>query len=201
MASRKRKHLTLEDKVKVIKKHEEGKTVHNLKEEYTCGQTQIYSILKQKDIIISTYESNASSSSHSYGHKARNSSFSKVNDSLYEWYLLACSKNIFPDRPTLKEKAKEIAEKSELEGFKASNGWFDKWKQRHSIKRVSICGESGDVSGATVDSWKERLPEILQGFAMEDIYNLDETGRFWRSLPEKGFGQKGKECKGGKNPS
>lgn len=94
---------------------------------------------------------------------------------------------MYPDGPMLNEKAKEIAEKLGIKGFKASNGWLDKWKQRHSIKRVSICGESGDVRGATVDSWKERLPEILNGYKIEDIYNLDETGCFWRSLPDKGF--------------
>ena len=198
MSSRKRKHLTLEDKVKIIKKHKEGRSVQALKEEYVCGQTQIYSILKLKESIMNTYESNASSSSHTLGHKARNSSFSKINDSLYEWYLLACSKNIYPDGPILKEKAKEIAEKLGIKGFKASNGWLDKWKQHHFIKRASVCGESGDVSGATVDSWKERLPEILSGYQMENIYNLDETGCFWRSLPDKGFGEKGKQCKDGK---
>ena len=42
-----------------------------------------------------------------------------------------------------------------------------------------------------MDSWKERLPEILNGC-------LDETGCFWQSLPDKGFGEKGKKCKGGK---
>ena len=42
------------------------------------------------------------------------------------------------------------------------------------------------------------MPEILRGYRTEDIYNLDETGCFWRALPEKGFGEKGKKCKGGK---
>lgn len=28
--------------------------------------------------------------------------------------------------------------------------------------RVAIQGESGDVVGETIDSWKERLPEILR---------------------------------------
>jgi hypothetical protein len=37
------------------------------------------------------------------------------------------------------------------------------------------CGESGDASGETVDSWKERLPEILHGYKKEDIWNFDET--------------------------
>ena len=197
-ASRKRKHLTLKDKVQIIKQHDEGKSVQDLKVEYGCGQTQLYSIIKQKEAITNAYETNASSSSHSLGHRCRKSTFSDINDRLYEWYLLACSKNIYPDGPKLKSKAQEIAAKLEIEGFKASNGWFDKWKHRHSIKRVSVCGESGDVSGLTVDSWKERLPEILANYKMEDIYNIDETGCFWRTLPDKGFGTKALQCKGGK---
>ena len=29
--------------------------------------------------------------------------------------------------------------------------------------------EAGDVRGETVDSWKERLPELLQGYSICDI--------------------------------
>ena len=61
-----------------------------------------------------------------------------------------------------------------------------------------VSGESGDVRGDTVQSWKERLPELLHGFKKENIWNLDETGCFWKTLPDRGFGQKEKECKGGK---
>ena len=42
---------------------------------------------------------------------------------------------------------------------------------------MRVCGESGDVRGETVDSWKKRLPEILPCYAKEDIWNMDETGR------------------------
>jgi len=35
-------------------------------------------------------------------------------------------------------------------------------KKDNNIKHVKINGESGEVSGATVDSWKERLPELLK---------------------------------------
>jgi len=54
------------------------------------------------------------------------------------------------------------------------------------------------VQGSTVDSWKERLPEIVAGYKKEDIWNMDESGVFWRALPDKGFGEKRKACKGGK---
>ena len=67
-----------------------------------------------------------------------------------------------------------------------------------NIKQVVICGESGDVIGSMVDSWKERLPELVKGFQLEDIWNLDESGCFYQALPDRGFSQKIKECKGGK---
>ena len=54
------------------------------------------------------------------------------------------------------------------------------------------------MQGSTIDSWKERLPEIVSCYTKENIYNMDETGVFWRALPSKGFGEKGKGCKGGK---
>ena len=47
-----------------------------------------------------------------------------------------------------------------------------------------ISGESGEVSGKTVESWKERLPEIVDGYKAEDIWNMDETGCFWKALPD-----------------
>ena len=63
---------------------------------------------------------------------------------------------------------------------------------------MTISGESGDVSGVTVASWKERLPDIVAGYGSEDIWNLDESGVFWQALPDKGFGQRVRQCKGGK---
>lgn len=74
--------------------------------------------------------------------------------------------------------AKEIAERIGISEFKASNGWLQKSKQRYNIKQVSIYGDSGDVRGDTVTSWKERLPEIVSGYAQRDIWNLDETELF-----------------------
>ena len=64
---------------------------------------------------------------------------------------------------------------------------------------MTICGESGDVSGDTITSWKEHLLDMLSCYSKADIWNLDETGCFWKALPTKGFGQKAQQCKGGNN--
>ena len=190
-----RTHLSLEQKVEVIKTAGDlpGITLRSLAELFNCGKTQISCILKNKDSILASFESNASPSK-----QGRASKFSDVNEALYQWYCLACSKNVQPNGPQLVEKAREIAARLGKSEFIGTNGWLSKWKKHYNISKIAICGESGDVSGETATSWKERLPEILRGYDAEDIYNLDETGCFWKALPDHGFVQKGGQCKGGK---
>ena len=96
------------------------------------------------------------------------------------------------------EKALEIANRLGVESFKASNGWLTRWKQRHNIKQRTVSGESGDVSSETVESWLQRVPSVIEGYEARNIWNTDETGCFWRALPDKGLGTAKQECKGGK---
>ena len=62
---------------------------------------------------------------------------------------------------------------------------------------MNICGESGEVQGETVDSWKDRLPEIVQ----DNIWNMDETRLFFMlfltEVLSKGVGV----AREGRNPS
>ena len=145
---------------------------------------------------MASYEANASATRvHT---QSRSSEYAEVNTLLYEWYVLACSKTIYPGGPQLIEKAREIAARLGKHNFTGSNGWLQKWKVRYNIKQVAISGESGDIRLDTVELWKDRLPELLRGYKKQDIWNIDETGCFWKALPDQGFGQKEKECKGGK---
>lgn len=195
-----RNALTLKKKVDVIKaaRNNPNYGVRKLADLFECGRTQISTILKEKDAILELYEANQASESFSSRKRRRPCEFSGINEALHEWYLMACSKNVYPVGPQLCEKAKQIAERLEVGNFKASNGWLDRWKKRYNIRHVKINGESGEVSGLTVESWKERLPELLHDFASRDIWNIDETGCFWKTLPDHGFARKGSQCRGGK---
>ena len=121
-----------------------GITVRSLAELFNCGKTQISYILKNKDSILASYESNASTSK-----QGRASKFSDVNQALYQWYCLACLNFFYPSGPQLVEKAKEIAARLVKSEFIGTNGWLSKWKKRFNVRKLAICGESGDVSGET----------------------------------------------------
>ena len=119
----KRNYLSLEKKVQVIKHLQEnpGTSIRALGEKFGCGKTQIAYILKNKEFILSLFYDN-SSSSRVHTIKSCTSEYSEVNEALYKWFRLACSKNIYPGGEELKEKAKEIAEKLGKSDFKGSRG-------------------------------------------------------------------------------
>jgi len=62
---------------------------------------------------------------------------------------------------------------------------------------ISRSGEAADVSDETVHSWKEQVKTIMEEYEARDIWNFDETGCFYRALPEKTLAQKKSNCKGG----
>lgn len=208
--TKKRHYLTLDEKVEVIKyvQNNPGVSSRALGEIFCCGKTQVGTILKNKESLLAMYESNVSGSRVHTSMTQRHSEYEEINKALYQWYTLACSKNIYPGGTHLTEKAKEIAERMGKADFKGSRGWLDKWKKRYNVKPFKT-SDSADVLGDehvlgeedTVDSWKERFREIVKEYKVEDIWNVDETGFFWQSLPDVGFGEKARECCGGKQSS
>ena len=84
----------------------------------------------------------------------------------------------------IEEEALQIALKLNVTGFTASNGRLEKWKTRHNVKQFTVAGEVGEVNDEKLESWVERLPKIVKGYELKDIWNTDETGLFWRALPD-----------------
>ena len=95
---------------------------------------------------------------------SRISEISDVNTTLFDWYNLTFSKNIFHAGPQLTEKATEITTIFGKSGFKVNNGWLDKWDKGYNSKHFTVCVGSGDVVSETVELWKDKPPEILKGY-------------------------------------
>lgn len=80
--------------------------------------------------------------------------------------------------------------------FTASNGWLEAWRRRHNVKFAVLSGESAEVPQAAIDDWTKRLPDIIKGYALSDIFNCDETGLYYRALPKQSMIIKGDSSKG-----
>lgn len=189
----KRRELDLKERYEVVRLKEKNPHVsaRRLADQFKCGKTQIQAILLEKDEISKDYESNVNGNIK----RVRGSQHEEIDKALLDWFQKARSKNISVTGPMLQEKAIRIAEALEVSGeqFKASNGWLDRFKRRTGIKLIN----SG-IRAQTVDSWRERLPVILQGWHPRDIWNMVETGQFFRALPNRSLTEASQSCTGGK---
>ena len=48
------------------------------------------------------------------------------------------------------------------ESFKASTGWLDKFKNRHSIRNLSIQGEKLSAAEETVEPFLQKLNKVIE---------------------------------------
>ena len=82
--------------------------------------------------------------------------------------------------------------------FSASNGWLDAFKRRKNNSGAVLGGESTNVKEEVVADSTKRLPDICKGYKLDDIFNADDTGLFYRTLPNRSLVVKRDACKGGK---
>lgn len=73
------------------------------------------------------------------------------------------------------------------DNFKASSGWLDKFKNRYGIRQLSITGEKLSSNEAAVEPFKNALQNRITEMQLcpDQIYNADESGLFWKLLPQR----------------
>ena len=92
-------------------------------------------------------------------------------------------------------KANSLAEKLNIRDFKVNRGWLYRFKIRRSLIYKTICGESASVTPEMTSKWRNNvLPALLERYSPEDVYNADETGLFYRCLPNKTYTLKGENA-------
>ena len=91
----------------------------------------------------------------------------------------------------LKSEALDIAAIHGHVDFTASNDWIQSFIAWHQIKFSNLHGESAGMDPQVCSQWMQQLPATCKGYALKDIWNVDETGIFFRSVPNKSFTKKG----------
>ncbi|XP_052791892.1 tigger transposable element-derived protein 4-like [Mya arenaria] len=122
----------------------------------------------------------------------------ELNELVYKWFMDACARLVTVSGPLIQTKAKKYAEELGLTEFKASNGWLESFLTRHNIVFKKQGGERGEVNPTTVAKWLDQIPSLCEGYSPEDIFNMDETGLFYRESSRSTFYTKGEDCAGGK---
>ena len=188
--------LSLKQRLEMINyaKNHPKEGYRRVAEKFGIGRTQAQKTLKEKEVILTEYENNM----HLCKKRVRSAKYSDVNEALWKWCTRCRESNIPVDGTMLQEEALLIAEKLGISGFAASNGWLQRFKQRYNLQKMANAGKDGHVSEEKLESWNERVREITRGWSPENVWNMDETGSFWRDLPDTSLNEKGRRCRGGK---
>lgn len=67
-----------------------------------------------------------------------------------------------------------------------SEGWLQKFKKRHGIKYLKMCGEKAS-DHETSENYIDEFAKIIsdENLSSEQIYNADETALYWCCVPRK----------------
>ncbi|XP_069168900.1 tigger transposable element-derived protein 7-like [Procambarus clarkii] len=167
---RKRKYLSIDQKIDLIEKAERGYSVTRLAQEFNIGKATVCDIKKQKDNIRKFV---AQSQTHAIGNRKtlKPAKYTDLDSAVFKWFTQHRAKGIAVSVDSIRNAAERLAEKLNIDNFKASTGWLFQvynadeigfnWKclQRNTL--ASRLEES--IPGRKVS--KERISALLCGNA------------------------------------
>lgn len=190
MSGRKQKRLSLQEKVEVLKRLDSGVRANRVATDFGVTEGAISHIKKQKEQINATVSKTYQESKKKTLHKAE---YEDLETKLYEWFCNQRERNCPMNGPILKAKAMDLFSKlypdKRTTDFNASDGWLTKFKRRHGMRFLKVCGEilSSDTTQITpfVHALRAKIDEMQ--LTHGQIYNADESGLFYRLIPDRTY--------------
>lgn len=71
-------------------------------------------------------------------------------------------------------------------GFCASKGWLEKFQKRYGLKSGSFCEKADSVDEDSAEHYvSHTFSQLIRegGYHLEQVFNMAETGLFWKRLP------------------
>ena len=162
--------LTLDGKIKILDEAKKRKlSCRVIAKELKVGKTQINNVFKTEQTLREEF-ANFQGKGFKHTDSRSHQQFKAINDILYSWFKKCEASSIYLNKPLLKEEAMNIKQslnRPELDGFKVSEGWLDKWKLSHGIKEKQISGESLNVSKTAIESWMERIKNFVKDMVIK----------------------------------
>nr|XP_034953219.1 tigger transposable element-derived protein 1-like [Zootoca vivipara] len=175
-------------KKEIIRKHDRGVQVTDLAREYGRNPSTLGTILKMREKILATDVAKGVTRIV----KNRPAVLEEVEKLLLIWMEATVTEAV------ICEKAKALhtdlvqqqpGTSAESEVFKASRGWFERFKTRSGIHSVVRHGEAASSDVPAAEDFATEFLEVVktQGYLPQQVFNCDETGLFWKRMPKRTF--------------
>lgn len=160
------------------------------------NEATIRTIRKNEDSIRKSVAAGSSTSTVSY---VRDAAIENMEKALMIWLEDTTQKRIPIDTNIITNKALKIYEKiknqlpstssAEKKPFSASHGWFERFKQRHSLHNLKLKGEQASADSDAAQQYPTKFAEIIavNSYTPDQVFNADEFGLFWKKMPERTY--------------
>ncbi|GFU08658.1 tigger transposable element-derived protein 1 [Trichonephila clavipes] len=73
--------------------------------------------------------------------------------------------------------------------FSASKGWLTGFLKRNALHNIQITGESTTADEGAAKIFPEELAKIIEDgdYSANEVFNADETGVYWKKLPNRTY--------------
>ena len=199
MSNKRSKYVSLSLKTKyeiACRLSQENVNVSRLAKDLNIPRTTLNNLRKHKEKIISEFDAGRNVDLK----RKRQHGFDDVDEPLLKWFRSARDEKIPISGEMLLLKAQQFARICGHDNVdKLDINWINRWKSREEFACKKLHGETAAVDEACVNNWyKNRIPILLKEFKEEQIFNADETGLFYKCLPDRTHVFKNETCAGGK---
>ncbi|XP_046142498.1 jerky protein homolog-like [Osmia bicornis bicornis] len=184
MAPRKKVTLSLEERLRVL---EDLKTfsIPLVAKKYQVNRTTIWRIKNSAPKVMDFVDKGKIQRKR---RRIRASLYDTLEQNLLAWFIERRTLGDFITNAVMIDKATELKNSMGLPfDFKVSRGWFDGFKKRHNIRLVKVYGESASADQDSAKQFCDDFTKLLEdeSIHIDNVYNMDETGLFWKALPSK----------------
>lgn len=188
MSKRKRTVLSINQKLEIIKKSENGHTVKSLMREYEIGDQTVRDIIKKKQKLLEFAGTSDNPKGMCSRKTMKTSTYEDLDKAMVLWFNQQRAAGIPVSGAVCAAKAKYFFEQLKLPGdFNASSGWLTRFKQRYGIRQITVQGEKLSSDKSASENFVLEFQNFVreENLSTEQIYNADETGLYWKCLPQK----------------
>ncbi|XP_035975602.1 tigger transposable element-derived protein 1 [Halichoerus grypus] len=191
-AKRERKAITLDIKLEVLRRFEVGEKLSQIAKALGLAVSTVATIRDNKEKIKANSQI-ATPLRASRLTRHRSAVMETMERLLHVWLEDQSQRNVPLSVTIIQEKAKSLFDdlqrerggSSQTEKFSASKGWFVRFKERHRLPHFKM--------NSTAPGNKDVYPEVLRGiieegeYTPQQVFNVDETGLYWKRMPEGMF--------------
>lgn len=190
---RTRTRLDLVTKISIAEELKGGASQTSVMNKYKISRRQCSKIRTEETQLRKTLQS---ASGLEHRKSLRSGKYPVVEEELVKFISFARKAGVSITRDVIHFRALKIkaellskemddVERKALEHFSPSESWVTKFVKRHGLKSIRLHGEAGSVDPELVREGIKKLRRELESYSLDRIYNMDETGLFYRLLPRQ----------------